>query len=224
MSSPRVALVLAAALAALPARADETKPAPATTPAPAATPAANTPDAGMQRLGLKFTRDAELVITSDQAEGVKAAGGRESVVFTKHVKAHQGDMNLECDWLEAIYPEAAAGRPDKISAKGSVVIVQGTNEAHCSAAHIDNVACTAECNSEGTKATLHRGTDDVEADTIYFDLCKGTVKAVGNVQIRVREKPGSTMPIGPPQPKTNDKPGDKANQPQPAPAPKAAGG
>ena len=128
---------------------------------------------------------------------MKAPGGRESVVFSKHVKAHQGDMRLECDWLEAIYPQAAAGRPDKISAKGSVVIVQGTNEARCSEAHIDNVACTAECRSEGAKATLQRGTDDVEADTIYFDLCKGTVKAVGSVQIRVREKPGESVPVGP---------------------------
>ena len=217
MSAARAALVLAAALAALPARAEETKPAP--TAAPAA-PAA-TPDAGMQRLGLKFTRDAELVITSDEAEGLKAAGGRESVVFTKHVKAHQGDMNLECDWLEAIYPQAAAGRPDKISAKGSVVIVQGTNEARCSEAHIDNVACTAECRSEGTKATLHRGSDDVEADTIYFDLCKGTVKAVGSVQIRVREKPGESVPIGPAQPAQPAQP--QPSPPQPATQSKADG-
>ena len=81
------------------------------------------------------------------------------------------------------------------------MITQGTNEAHCSEAHIDNVACTAECRSAGGKATLHRGTDDVEADTIYFDLCKGTVKAVGSVQVRVREKPGeSNAPIGPAAP------------------------
>jgi lipopolysaccharide export system protein LptA len=184
VSGARAALVLALALGAVSARADDPNAAPAQ-------------DSGAERLGLKFTRDQELIITSDEAEGVKSEGGRESVVFTKNVKARQGDMNLVCEWLEAIYPQAAAGRPDKISAKGSVVIVQGTNEAHCSEAHIDNVACTAECRSEGSKATLHRGTDDVEADTIYFDLCKGTVKAVGSVQIRVREKPGQSMPIGP---------------------------
>jgi lipopolysaccharide export system protein LptA len=184
VSAARAAFALVLALGAAQARADEPKPPPA-------------PASSIDRLGLRFTRDAELIITSDEAEGLKAPGGRESVVFTKHVKAHQGDMKLECDWLEAVYPQAAAGRPDKISAKGSVVIVQGTNEARCSEAHIDNVACTAECRSEGAKATLHRGTDDVEADTIYFDLCKGTVKAVGSVQIRVREKPGESVPVGP---------------------------
>jgi lipopolysaccharide export system protein LptA len=198
------ALALAVALAAAGARGEETKPPPA-------------PASGVERLGLRFTRDAELIITSDEAEGVKAPGGRESVVFTKHVKAHQGDMKLECDWLEAVYPQAAAGRPDKISAKGSVVIRQGSNEARCSDAQIDNVACTAECRSEGAKATLQRGTDDIEADTIYFDLCKGTVKAVGSVQIRVREKPGESVPIGPAAAPPQQ------GEPQPGPA-KADGG
>jgi hypothetical protein len=101
------ALALAVALAAAGARGEDPKPAPPATPSPAT---------GMERLGLKFTRDQELIITSDQAEGLKTPAGRESVVFTKHVKAHQGDMHLVCDWLEAIYPEAAAGRPDKIRA------------------------------------------------------------------------------------------------------------
>ena len=218
-----LAFALLAALGAATARSQEAKPAP---PAPA-TPAAATPatpTASMERLGLRFTRDAELIITSDEAEGVKAPGGRESVVFSKHVKAHQGDMQLQSDWLEAIYPEAAAGRPDKISAKGSVVIVQGTNEAHCAAAHIDNVACTAECDSEGGRATLRRGTDDVEADTIYFDLCKGTVKAVGSVQIRVREKPGDTLPVGPgAQPQPAAQPPKPEPTRAPAPAPKEGG-
>jgi lipopolysaccharide export system protein LptA len=110
-----------------------------------------------------------------------------------------------------VYPQTAGGRPDKITARGSVVITQGSNQARCTEASVDNVACTAECKSEGAKATLRRGTDDVEADTIYFDLCKGTVKAVGSVQIRVREKPGETVPVGPAAP------------PQPGPA-KADGG
>jgi lipopolysaccharide export system protein LptA len=169
----------------------------------------------MDRLGLKFTRDQELIITSDEAEGVKAASGRESVVFTKHVKAHQGDMHLVCDWLEAVYPQEAGGRPDKISAKGSVVITQGTNEAHCVEADVDNVGCTAECRSQGNKATLHRETDDVEANTIYFDLCKGTVKAVGDVQVRVRQKQNANDPNAPAA-------APAAPSPAPAPAPAPA--
>jgi lipopolysaccharide export system protein LptA len=194
------ALALFVSLAAGPSAAEE--PAPPKSPSQAA-----------ERLGLKFTRNAELVITSDEAEGVKAPDGRESVVFRKNVKARQGDMKLECDWLEAIYPKAATEhRPDNIAAKGAVVISQGPNEARCSEAHIDNIACTAECRSSGGKATLRRGSDDVEADVIYFDLCKGTVKAVGSVQIRVREKPEDTPA---PQP--------AAPAPSLTPAPKAGG-
>ena len=145
----------------------------------------------VERLGLRFTPDAELVITSDEAEGVKTESGQESVIFSKRVRATQGDMRLECDWLQAIYPQNATGRPDKINARGSVVISQGTNQARCTEASVDNVACTAECKSAGTRASLRRGLDDVEANAIYFDLCKGTVRATGDVQIRVRERPGA---------------------------------
>lgn len=155
----------------------------------------------VDRLGLRFTPDAELVITADEAEGIKTETGQESVVFSKHVRASQGDMNLECDWLQAIYPKDATGRPDRITARGSVVMTQGTNQARCSEASVDNVACTAECKSEGTRASLRRGLDDVEANSIYFDLCKGTVRAIGDVMIRVRERPGST----PKEPKSAEK-------------------
>jgi len=189
-------------LLAAPVRADDPPAAAPAAPAPAPAPPKTSSEAA-ERLGLKFTPNAELLITSDEAEGVKSQDGRQTVVFTKRVRAHQGDMHLECDWLQAIYPETNNGHPDKIAAKGSVVITQGTNEARCTEANIDNVACTAECHSSGNKASLRRGTDDVEADTIYFDLCKGTVKAVGNVSVRVREKPGdSDVPAASP-PKAN---------------------
>jgi lipopolysaccharide export system protein LptA len=144
----------------------------------------------VDRLGLRFTPDAELVITADEAEGVKSESGQERVIFSRHVRATQGDMRLECDWLEAVYPKAASGRPDRITARGSVVMTQGTNQALCTEASVDNVACTAECKSAGTRASLRRGLDDIEANAIYFDLCKGTVRAVGDVLIRVRERPG----------------------------------
>jgi len=199
------------------ARADTPAPAP---PAPPSEPPKTSAEAA-DRLGLKFTPGAELVITSDEAEGVKAADGRQTVVFTKRVKARQGDMNLTCDWLQAIYPPTAAGHPDKINAKGSVVITQGTNQALCTEAQVDNVNCTAECHSGGDQASLHRATDDVLADTIYFDLCKSTVKAVGNVSVRVRQTDPNT-PSATPATGTTPAP---AKAPAPAPAPaKASGG
>lgn len=195
----RLALAAAVVWMALAPRAGAEEPAlaPAATPPPPVTE----PREAVEKLGLRFTPDAELVITSDEAEGAKRPTGEESVVFSKNVRAHQGDMSLECDWLEAVYPQTAGGRPDKISAKGSVVITQGANQARCSEAIVDNVACTAECRSSGGRAVLRRGTDDVEANAIYFDLCKGTVRAVGEVLIRVREKPGQApAPVAPANP------------------------
>jgi lipopolysaccharide export system protein LptA len=183
----RAALLALLFALAFDARAQDAKPA---APAPR-------PEDAAEKLGLRFTRDAELVITSDEAEGVKRETGEESVVFSKRVRARQGDMSLECDWLEAVYPQQAGGRPDRITAKGAVVITQGANQARCSEAVVDNVACTAECRSSGGRAVLRRGTDDVEANAIYFDLCKGTVRAIGDVVIRVREKPGQ-KPAGEP--------------------------
>lgn len=193
--------VVAAALLlllAFPALAEEAKE-----PKEAKQPAS--PSDTAERLGLRFTPNAELVISSDEAEGMKTEKGQESVIFSKRVRAHQGDMSLECDWLEAVYPQSAGGRPDRITARGSVVITQGENQARCTEASVDNVACTAECKSAGTRATLHRGADDVEANAIYFDLCKGTVRAVGDVLIRVRERP-SEKPAAP-EPATGPAPG-----------------
>ena len=36
------------------------------------------------------------------------------------------------------------------------------------------------------RASLHRGEDVIEADEIFFDLCKGLVKARGGASVRVR--------------------------------------
>jgi lipopolysaccharide export system protein LptA len=207
-----LALAAAFALAAGASRAQDAKPSEPNAPE------IRTPGQAADRFGLKFTRDAELVITSDEAEGVKVPSGRQSVVFTKNVKAHQADLFVVCDWLEAVYPDGSSGRPDKITARGAVVITQGSNTAHCTDALIDNVACTSECRTQGGKARLTRDTDEVEGDTIYFDMCKGTVKAVGGVQVRVREKPNET-------PSGATAPGGAAPAAPIAPAaPKASGG
>ncbi|MFI5317011.1 MAG: LptA/OstA family protein [Myxococcota bacterium] len=215
MSRTALAVALALVLAARGSRAQDAKPPEPNQPVP------KSPGEAAERFGLTFQKGAELVITSDQAEGVKVPGGRQSVVFTKNVKAHQGDLFIQSDWLEAIYPEGSSGRPDKITARGAVVITQGANTAHCTDALLDNVACTSECRTQGGKAKLTRDTDEVEGDTIYFDMCKGTVKAVGSVQVRVREKQDTPGAPGAPGATT---PGGAAAPVAPPQAPKASGG
>jgi len=228
VNRPAAVCAVALALAAGSSAAGPTAPPASSAEPNAAAPApARSPDA-VDRLGIKFSKTSELVITSDEAEGVKDQDGKETVIFTKNVKAKQADMVLDCDWLKAMYPDPSAGRPDHIYAKGNVVITQNSSIAHCVEAEVDNVACTAECRSQGTKATLHRETDDVEGDTIYFDLCKGTVRAVGNVQVKVRQKPredpNSPAPAAPAVAPASGATPAPAPAPAPAAKPKAGSG
>ena len=50
----------------------------------------------------------------------------------------------------------------------------------------DNVACTAKCKGASTRAVLQRGDDVIEADDIFFDLCKGLVHARGRATVSVK--------------------------------------
>lgn len=169
-----VLLICAGAIAAAPASGQESGESGA--------------DRAAKRLGVNLSGGEPMSIASESLEVVPAeAGGSEKVVFTTNVKVVQGDMSLYCDWLEAIYPEGTGqGRPDRITARGNVRIVQAGSEALCSEAVFDNTACRAECSREGGRALLRRGDDEIEADVISFDLCNGVVKAKGGAVVRVR--------------------------------------
>jgi lipopolysaccharide transport protein LptA len=176
----RLAVVLAGALA-IPATAQEPS------------------ESAARRLGLSLDSAEEMTIRSDALEAAPDASGRDRVVFQDNVVVEQGSMKLHCDWLEAVYPKRAdgsqaRGKPEQITARGSVRIVQSGSEARCSQAVFSNQACSAECVTPGGKATLSRGGDVIEADRIVFDLCKGVLKASGGVQIRTQ---GSGPPVGP---------------------------
>jgi lipopolysaccharide export system protein LptA len=122
----------------------------------------------MDRLGLELSSGAPLRIRADELEALPDASGRDRVIFQQNVRVAQGDMVLYCNWLEAIYPK----RPD-----GSDAPVGGQP---------DNQACSAQCTAADGRATLRRGSDVIEADQIVFDLCKGVLKARGNVVIQTQ--------------------------------------
>ena len=150
-------------------------------------------DTAAERLGLAMDSGAPLEIRADELEALPDATGRDRVIFQQNVRVWQGDMLLHCNWLEAIYPKRpegsetpVGGQPERITARGAVRIVQAGNEAHCSEAVFDNQTCSAECTASDGRATLRRGDDVIEADRIFFDLCKGVLKARGNVRIQAR--------------------------------------
>jgi lipopolysaccharide export system protein LptA len=161
--------------------------------APAIRAGAEPPSSAVDRLGLAVKSGEPLQIRADTLEALPDSSGRDRVVFEQNVSVSQGDMELRCDWLEALYPprpegssSPVGGQPERITARGHVRILQAGNEAHCSEAIFDNQTCSAECTARDGRATLRRGSDVIEADRIQFDLCKGVLKALGDVVIRTQ--------------------------------------
>ncbi len=144
--------------------------------------------AGIERLGVQLDSGAPMKITSDELEALRDESGAERIIFTQNVHVEQGELEVFCDWLEAIYPETAGGQADRITARGSVRILQTGREAICTEAIFDNVKQTAECTTEGGKSRLRRGEDTIRADRIYFDLQTGKFRASGRVEVEVRSE------------------------------------
>ena len=144
--------------------------------------------AGFERLGVQLESGAPMKITSDELEALRDESGAERIIFTQNVHVVQGELEVFCDWLEAMYPETAGGQADRITARGSVRILQTGREAICTEAVFDNVKETAECTTEGGKSRLRRGEDTIRADRIYFDLRTGKFRASGRVEVEVRSE------------------------------------
>jgi lipopolysaccharide transport protein LptA len=143
---------------------------------------------GMERLGVQLQSGTPMKITADELEAVRDESGAERIIFTQNVHVEQGELEVFCDWLEAMYPETAGGQADKITARGSVRILQMGREASCTEAIFDNVKETAQCTTEGGKSRLRRGEDTILADRIYFDLKTGKFRASGGVEVLVRSE------------------------------------
>ncbi len=168
-------LVLATLLVASSAPAQEE-----TAPTPAESAAA--------RLGIQIQSGGEMNIRSAELTAERDESGAERIVFEKNVVVDQGDLQITCDWLEAIYLDGAGGQADRITARGSVRILQAGREALCTDAAFDNVEQTMECTARTGKARLTRGEHVIKADRIYFDLKTGKFRASGGVQIEVRSE------------------------------------
>ncbi len=139
-----------------------------------------------ERLGLDLSGGSPMSISSDELEAMPRDGGIEKVIFRRNVVVKQGPLRIDCDRLEAFYPSGqGGGRPDKITASGSVRITQPGREAHCDVATLNNRARTAVCRASSGKVQLRRGEDVIHADSIEFDLKTGAVRAKGGVTIQV---------------------------------------
>lgn len=184
----------------------------------AAAVAQSDPVAAVERLGLRMDRGMPMTISADELEAFREADGRERVVFQHAVRVEQGGLQIDCNWLEAIYPapsEAAAaatkatagllgaqpGGPRRITARGDVLIRQQNVRVTCSEAVLDRRADRATCTSEKGPAFLRRGEDVVQGKTIVFNLRDGRVTVKGGARVFVQPTP-VPAPVSEPAPET----------------------
>jgi len=107
--------------------------------------------------------------------------GERRIRFEGDVQLTQGDLSLRAGELEAVYPPEAT-RPERLVARGDVVVTEGEREARCQMAEYRIDARRVACEGD---AVLRDRQDRLEGDRIAFDLEARTVDAVGNARLTV---------------------------------------
>jgi len=136
-----------------------------------------------ERAGASFDRGKPLSIKSDELESQLDKDGRRHLVFTGHVRALQGELELVADQLEAF---AAPGQsePDRLTARGHVTIQQGVRVARCAEAEFfrleERVVCT------GQLAEIEQACDRVRGPKIVFHLGSERLEVEGGADVQIR--------------------------------------
>ena len=175
------------------------------------------PTAAVERLGLRMERGRPMTISADELEAFREADGRERVIFQHAVQVEQGGLQIDCDWLEAIYAapaekapasENAVGLlgaqpsgPARITARGNVRIRQQNVRVTCTEAVLDRRLDRATCTTENGPSILRRGEDVVQGKTIVFNLRDGRVTVKGGARVFVQPTP-VPAPASEPAPET----------------------
>ena len=141
-----------------------------------------------ERAGASFDRGKPLSIQSDELESQLEPGGRRHLVFTGHVRAVQGELELAADHLEA-FSAPGQSDPDQLTARGHVTIQQGARVARCAEAIFfrreERVVCT------GQLAELEQGCDRVRGPKIVFHLGSERLEVEGGADVQIRpDAPG----------------------------------
>ncbi len=144
---------------------------------PVSAPADQPPvERSARRFGFSVDRDAPMTITAERLEAERDVNGSERLVFEERVKVKQGDLTVDCDWLESVYSGAMGGRAEQITARGNVRVAQGETEIFCGQVVFRESVCSALCTPQGRPVVLRRGENVVEGEQIFFDLCTGAIK------------------------------------------------
>jgi lipopolysaccharide transport protein LptA len=151
--------------------------------APVASEQAAAEEPEQNELALAVRSDQPIVIESEELEAYRLEDGRQRVVFRNDVKVVQEDLEIGCDWLEALYPKGG-GEPERFTCRGNVRIRKAEVEAICDEALFDRARHEAVCTGE--PAELRRGENVVQGPSIRFDTVSDKIVVKGGARIHVR--------------------------------------
>lgn len=162
----------------------EPAPAPDATPpgggdSAAAVPAGRFDDEALERI----RSGGPVAIRADELEARERDGAR-TIHFQGDVRVRQGALGLRADELEAVYPaEGQAQEPDRLLARGDVVVQEGEREARCDRADYRPRERRVTCEGD---AHLRDGSDRLSGERIAFDFGAQRVRVEGATRLVVQ--------------------------------------
>lgn len=149
------------------------------------------PDAPLAATG--FNSKAPISINSSELEAVQE-GNKRRFVFSGKVEVKQDNVKLTADRLDAFYP-AESSQPERLVAKGHVVVSQDGKEARCDEATYVNRDQRIFCRGN---AELKQGEDRAQGKEIELQLDTQRMFIRGGAQIRIqpREQAGGAASSG----------------------------
>ncbi len=162
----------------------------ATDAASAASTATPTAEGAEQSVSMfPIKGDKPLSIRSDELEAIET-DGRRRLLFTSKVQIDQGDLRVNSDRLEALYPPGGS-QPDKLVASGHVRVSQLKRRMLCDKATFfqteDRLLCVGN-------AELQQGDDRVRGREIEIFIKQNRVKVRGGATVNVTPSEGEKQP------------------------------
>ena len=130
-------------------------------------------------------RDDPISINSEELEVLQLEGGRR-LVFSRNVEVLHGEVTLNADRLEALYPQGAS-QPAELLASGHVRGSEGDRRARCDEAVYHRSTHTIVCRGE---AEVLQGCDRMTGAEIEFDLDRDRVRVMGAASVEIRPEDG----------------------------------
>jgi lipopolysaccharide transport protein LptA len=128
--------------------------------------------------GAGFDTGAPIEIKADEAEIINRDTGRE-LVFQHNVLVRQANVTLRSDHLAASYRKGES-EPEKLVARGKVLVDQGDRRAKCDRVVYMRAAQELTCSGH---AELVQGCDIVRGESIQFDLRDNRARVEGAASI-----------------------------------------